>query len=393
MESRRIAVIGASGFVGATVVERLLAGGTDEVIPFIHSSGNAWRLARLGIPLTMLDLLERDRVIAAMRGITHVVNCSRGGDDLMIGGLGNLLVAGRAAGVKRFVHLGSVAVYGDPPPPESISEAAPTIPAKGSYGAVKLRQDRMVAKAHSEGLPSLILCPPNISGVHSVYLLGIIAALRDGTFALLDDGSTPCNLVDVRNLAHAVELALDHNSPDGTRYFVTDDEETSWGQVVDALAPLAELTRPVANIQRDMLGGPDGDSGQKAKINLIASLKHLVSSEVREALRADPLWRRVDVALRRAVAHLGTRAESALRLAVEGPVRASRSGPDHPYATPLCRQQLRGVRHSCARAKAMLGYVPQYTFADSMRAFSAWYRDANGMATPWWPLLRLLDGR
>lgn len=391
MGTRRIAVIGASGFVGATVVEHLLASGGHDVVPFIHSSGNAWRLTRLGIPLTMLDLLDRDQVTAAMRGVTHVVNCSRGGDALMITGLRNLLAAGRTAGVQRFVHLGSVAVYGDPPPPESVREAAPTIPAEGSYGAVKLQQDRMVEKAHREGLPSLILCPPNISGVHSVYLLGILAALRDQSFALLEDGSAPCNLVDVRNLAHAVERAFDCNSPDGTRYFVTDPEVVSWRDVIDSLTPLAELRHPVPSVTRDVLEDPDTTADAKRSISVIASLKHLVSSEVREALRADPLWRRVDIALRRMVARLGTRAESALRLSVEGPIHVGSSASGSPYATPIGRQQLRGIRHSCDRARVELGYAPPYTFADSVRAFSAWYRDAHGMDTPWWPLLRSLD--
>ena len=76
---RRIAVIGASGFVGSTLVEQLLMG-TDEVVPFIHSSGNAWRIARLGIELRALDLLDGRQVEAALHGVTHVVNCSRGGD-------------------------------------------------------------------------------------------------------------------------------------------------------------------------------------------------------------------------------------------------------------------------------------------------------------------------
>ena len=56
---RRIAIVGASGFVGSTLVERLLAQAQDEVLPLIHSSGNAWRLARLSIDLPAVDLLAQ----------------------------------------------------------------------------------------------------------------------------------------------------------------------------------------------------------------------------------------------------------------------------------------------------------------------------------------------
>jgi len=95
---RRIAVVGASGFVGSALVERLLVQGADEVVPFIHSSGNAMRLARRGIELRMLDLLDSTQVEAALSGITHVVNCSRGDEDVMLTGLRNLLAASRKRG-------------------------------------------------------------------------------------------------------------------------------------------------------------------------------------------------------------------------------------------------------------------------------------------------------
>ncbi|PYV39918.1 MAG: dihydrodipicolinate reductase, partial [Acidobacteria bacterium] len=39
----RVAVVGASGLVGATLVERLVVLPGCEVVPLIHSSGNAWR--------------------------------------------------------------------------------------------------------------------------------------------------------------------------------------------------------------------------------------------------------------------------------------------------------------------------------------------------------------
>jgi len=55
---KRIAVVGASGFVGSTLVERLLARGDVEVVPFIHTSGNAMRLARRGIEAAIGRLAE-----------------------------------------------------------------------------------------------------------------------------------------------------------------------------------------------------------------------------------------------------------------------------------------------------------------------------------------------
>ena len=127
---KTIAVVGASGFVGATFVERMMSREGVQLRPFIRSSGNAWRLARHGsLQLATLDLLSEAETRKALEGCTHVVNCSRGNPKVMGLGLDNLLKASQAAGVQRFVHLSSVAVYGEPPHPKSIHENAPTEPA------------------------------------------------------------------------------------------------------------------------------------------------------------------------------------------------------------------------------------------------------------------------
>jgi nucleoside-diphosphate-sugar epimerase len=385
---KRVAVIGASGFVGSTLVERLRAG-PDEVVPYIHSSGNAWRLARHAIDLRPLNLLEPAQVEAALTGVTHVVNCSRGGDEVMLSGLRNLLTASRKQRVERFIHLGSVAVYGDPPSPESVHESAPTLPAPGSYGSVKLQQDRMVAQAAAEGLSAVTLCPPNISGPYSSYLTGLVDALRQRAFALMDDGSAPCSLVDVANLCVAIELALVRGPRDGSRLFITDGEVADWRSVVEHLTPLAQSNGPVATITREALADMRDGPG-KRPISLMKSFKHLVSSDVRQALRNDPLWERIDGIFRRGVARMGKSVEGALRLAIEGPLANGATASKPALNARLCRQQLRGVGHSCEAARAALGYQPLYTFDESMRAFAAWYRSHHAMDSDAWPLLRQL---
>jgi len=383
---KRVAVIGASGFVGSTLVERLLSGGGNEVVPFIHSSGNAMRLARRNMNLQMLDLLDAHQVDAALKGVTHVVNCSRGGDEVMLTGLKHLLSAAKRQRVERFVHLSSVAVYGDPPPPESTREGAPTRPVGGTYGALKLKQDGMVAAAAASGLSSVTLCPPNIGGPYSFFLVALVDTLRAGRFALLDDGDAPCSLVDVSNLCHAIELALTNGPGDGARMFVTDDENTTWRTVIDNLLPLVVSARTVPRVSREQLESARVAPSKPASIG--RSLKHLVSSDVREAFRKDPLWAKVDFALRRTVARLGKEREDALRLSVEGPLKVQPIAPT--FDPGLCCQQMRGVVHSCALAKEKIGYKPVFSVAQSMEAFRTWYRIEHGMDTAAWPLLEQL---
>src|SRR5215467_10593742 len=199
-----IDVIGASGFVGSSLMERALHRGDRRWKPVIHGSGNAWRLTRWGLPLVAIDLLDQASIARAIDGCTHVVNCSRGDDQVMIKGLSNLLAVCGERKVQGFVHLSSVMVYGDPPAPDSVTEDGETRPAKGTYGWTKLKQDQIVQRYAKAGLPAIILCPPNITGPYSPYLVALVEELRAGTFLALDGGSAVINIVDCENLCYAI---------------------------------------------------------------------------------------------------------------------------------------------------------------------------------------------
>ena len=187
----RIAIFGASGFVGSTLVEQLMRDGqTDNIKAFIRGAGSAWRLARHAeLPLESVDILSGKELHAALEGCTHVVNCTRGDNDVMHTGLKNMLKESKAAGVQRFVHISSVAVYGDPPPPEARNESRPARPDKGSYGDTKLRQDRMISAAYRGGLSCANLCPPNISGAYSGFVGNVLSTQSTGSSFVMMRGA------------------------------------------------------------------------------------------------------------------------------------------------------------------------------------------------------------
>lgn len=388
---KRIGIIGASGFVGSTLVERALARDTDEIVPIIHSSGNAGRLARWGVPLVIADILDKQQLADALRGCTHIVNCSRNGKAVMLKGVANLLEISADLKIQGFVHLSSVMVHGDPPAPCSITEAGETKPVSGSYGWIKLKQDELIQKAKAT-VPSTILCPPNIGGAYSGYFTNVYEAVRTDRFALMNEGEAVCCLVDVQNLCHAIELALDRCTNQALRLFVTDDEPTVWRDLVAPLAKLADRAQPIRKIsEQDLRKLQDADRILTTpKKSIIRSLKHLVSSEVRESLRKDPLLAKSDFWLRQGVAKLGAGVEDVLRHSIEGPRHVIRVSDQKPLNLALTAQQLRGVGHSCELAKKEIGYRPQYSFIQSMNAFERWYKTLMGINTDYWDLLRLM---
>lgn len=387
----RIAIFGASGFVGSTLAERLLPQQFEEVRIFLHNAGSAWRLARREMDFHFVDILSRAEVRKALAGCTHVINCTRGPNDVMLKGLRHLLDESQIAGIQRFIHLSSVAVYGDPPPPESTHEDAPAHPAPETYGWIKLQQDRLIERAHQRGLDCVILCPPNISGTHSPFVQGVVNDIRQGTLALLEEGSSVINLVDVDNLCHAIELSLTCPPTDGRRIFVTDAEPITWKNFTDALSTVTGRDSPLTSFPKAEFQARYAVKSASSKVSPFRSLKHLISSDVRAALRQDPLLGKVDIFLRSLVAKLPQQLEDRIIYAVEGPLKVSKIGDPDPYASRYNAQQLRGVYHTCERAKTLLGYEPHYTFAESMQRFCAWYTYIHGVGTESWRLAQELQ--
>jgi nucleoside-diphosphate-sugar epimerase len=195
----------------------------------------------------------------------------------------------------------------------------------------------------------------------------------------------------VRNLCHAIELALDTEGAalDGRRLFVTDGEPVSWNDLVGELLALAG-GGDVRHIARSELRHLLEKGGTARTPKLGASIRHLVSSDVRAALRKDPLLERFDLATRAFVAKLGTGIETRLRLGIEGPTPVSRPNPHANLTLGLCAQQLREVRHLNNRAEQLLGFRPAVDFRRSMADFRAWYRKMHGVDTPYWSLSRHL---
>jgi nucleoside-diphosphate-sugar epimerase len=379
-----IAVVGASGFVGSSLVERLLDAGQSQVRPFIHRTGNAGRLARRDLPLRQLDLLAREEIHAALEGCVAVVNCARGPSEVMLDGLRNLLDASRAVGVRRFVHLSSVAAFGDVPTSRIVTEDARAELRPYSYGWIKAEQDKLVDRASNRGLSSVILCPPVISGAYSPVLLNYVAAMEKGAFALVDGGTMPCNLVDIENLIHAIRLALETERANGKRLFVTDDEETTWADLVAGLGPLAEVdgVPHLSRHQAEQQLGSDGPPPLSVK----RALKHLVSADVRAALKKEPLFDRLERSAKTTFRKMPAAVQSFIGSGLREP-RTWRATRRSPYSELILRQQLRNARYSCEQARIELGYRPLVTFSESMRAFTAFYRTLCGWQEEGWSLL------
>ncbi len=165
LRSMRAFVTGAAGFIGSTLVDRLLADGHDVVGYDNFSTGldaflsDASRSA--AFRLVRGDTLEPERLTAAMAGATTVFHLAANADvrfgtdhprkDLEQNTIAtfNVLEAMRANGVSSIVFASTGSIYGEAPVIPT-PEDAPFPVQTSLYGASKLACEGLIA-AYCEG--------------------------------------------------------------------------------------------------------------------------------------------------------------------------------------------------------------------------------------------------
>lgn len=161
----RVLVSGGAGFIGSTLVDRLLAAGHHVVIYDDFSTGRREFLAlALTSPLAELvegDVLDQSKLTQAMQGCDVVFHLAANADvrfgtkhpgkDLQQNTIATFTVleAMRAAGVKRIAFSSTGSVYGEPATFPT-RENAPFPVQTSLYGASKLAGESMIA-AYCEG--------------------------------------------------------------------------------------------------------------------------------------------------------------------------------------------------------------------------------------------------
>src|SRR6185369_11421737 len=126
-------VTGATGFVGRRLAECLVADEGARVRALVRTPSKADALARLGVEVVEGDLTRPETLAPAAAGCRVVFHCAAAvgevGDPAVfratnVDGTRATAEAALAAGVERFVHVSSIAVYGLAPP-ERCDETTP----------------------------------------------------------------------------------------------------------------------------------------------------------------------------------------------------------------------------------------------------------------------------
>jgi uncharacterized protein YbjT (DUF2867 family) len=212
MRYRRVAVIGASGFIGRYVVKRLAARGSViaaivrnvDSAKILQPMGDVGQIARLGA-----NLLDEPRLAAAIAGADAVINLagilhesgSQRFDAIHHRGPAMLGALATRAGVKRVVHISALGADHAAPSAYGRSKAAGEQALRASFpGATILR-------------PSIVFGAEDAFFNRFARLAQLLPALP-----LIGGGTTRFQPVYVGDVADAVIAALDDPASAGQTY-------------------------------------------------------------------------------------------------------------------------------------------------------------------------------
>jgi 2-alkyl-3-oxoalkanoate reductase len=248
-------VTGATGFIGSRLVTALLERG-DQVRGLVRDVGRAKDLTDRGMEPLQGDMTERESLRRAVQNVECVYHTAAVVGDwpdpalarrVNVEATGDLLKDCIDAGVRRVVHVSSLAVYGNKHH-HGTDESAPY-----RYGDIytdaKIDSERLVLNAQAAGLETVRVRPGFVYGPGDRLLIPkILEALRTNKFVFVGDGTKEMNCIFIDDLATVTLLAGSKAEASGQAYNVTDGSRTQLRDFIGFIADAANLPRPTRHV-------------------------------------------------------------------------------------------------------------------------------------------------
>ncbi|MEU4706576.1 NAD-dependent epimerase/dehydratase family protein [Nocardia salmonicida] len=259
-----VLVTGATGFVGGAIVRGLVARGVP-VRAMVRDAA-----APEGVEVAVADLGDTGALARAVTGVRAVVHAAALLGEfgrpaeyfaVNVAGTDRLVQEAAAAGVRRFVFIGSPSALMAPDGGDQvgIDETVP-YPERflNSYCETKAVAEQLVLAADAPGFTTCSLRPRAVwgPGDRRGPIVQILAKLRAGRLPDLSGGrDVRASLCYIDHLVDAVGLALKAENVGGRAYFVADAEPVSVWPTLDAVAERFALTGPSRTVPAPVLSG------------------------------------------------------------------------------------------------------------------------------------------
>ncbi len=252
----KILVTGGNGFIGSHICKRLADEG-NEVNVLVRETSDLSLIKNIDLKFHYGDITQPKTLIEPLKNIDKVIHVAGLAADwgpyylfekINFFGTQNVAMAADKAGVKRFVHISTVAFHGFGK--QNMTEDSPPAKKLIPYAKTKYLAEKWLWNFDKEtNMEISTVRPGNVFGINDhTFISKYIDALLKGKFAEINHGKSKTCPVYVDNLVNIIMLALNETKAAGNAYLATDGLDITWHEFNTALANALNIPLPRTSI-------------------------------------------------------------------------------------------------------------------------------------------------
>jgi len=259
---KRIAVVGATGFLGSAIVRRLAAEGI-EVLSLVRAGSDRSAVEGASPAIRIVDIMLPDTLRGAFSGLDAVVHAAgmlgRAGvpeaayHELHVEGTRNILAeAAHCEPPPRLLHISSPGVLG-PIAGEPADETAPLAPSN-AYERSKAEAEQLAAAYAAGGLPVVIARPEFVYGPGDRHVLGLFRAVQRRLFFYVNGGRHTCHPTYIEDAVDGLLRCL-RSGQSGEIYHIAGPRPVTFRELGETLAGALGVPSPWISFPKPVTWG------------------------------------------------------------------------------------------------------------------------------------------
>jgi len=248
-------VVGGTGFIGSHLVQGLIGQGCDVRVP-VRATSDRELLAEVPCEIREVRFDHTGGLTVLMDGVDTVFHLAsvRGAGwsyndeeiyEANVGLTKSLLEAATLSGVRHFIYVSSVSVYGHPwggP----VHEGMPPDPAT-RYGRTKLESESLVRKYHEErGLGVTIVQPVITYGPRDTWGMvpKLVRLIRGRKYLTVGNGENRVHLIYIDDLVRGLLLVMNRSADTLDTFILAGPTPIRINDLVRSVSSLVDVRVP-----------------------------------------------------------------------------------------------------------------------------------------------------
>jgi len=247
----RIFITGATGFIGAAVINELAERGYHDITALVREHADTRFLKSKGACLVIADITDPSSLDRVLGSFDYVFHCAGLIDNDDTAGLEQINVCGTEnvarwafnRSIRKFLYTSSVAVN-EGNDSEILTEGL-AYHALCPYGISKIEAEKNVVKYMRQGFPAVIVRPCMVYGQGDPYCMPFLIRYIHQPWACMPFwGRRRWHLVSVRNVAACLVSCMEDNRALGQIFNIADSDILTVREIMRILCEVFLLQSP-----------------------------------------------------------------------------------------------------------------------------------------------------